>query len=179
MKNRAIFFDRDGIVNKRIIGDYIKNTDEFEFIPFFIDLFKLIKGLNFSAIIISNQQGVGKGIMSFDDLNSVTDFMQLRLELETGFKFDDIYYCTDLHDSQSFNRKPNPGMILNAISKWKIDRANSYMIGDSLTDVQAGKAASVQTMLIGDYNRKNAPEANFIFSSLAEVVDFFMDMYDQ
>ena len=164
--HKAIFFDRDGIVNKRLVGDYVKSIREFEFLHDFFALFEFANTNGFLKIVISNQQGVAKGIMSETDLEQITEFMQHEIQKRIGTCFDDIYYSTDLSSSNSFRRKPNPGMILEAISKWNIDAANSWMIGDSIGDVIAGKRAGVQTILVGEY--VDIPEADYIVSALAQ-----------
>lgn len=172
--NKAIFFDRDGIVNYRIVGGYVESKHQFKFIPDFFDFFYLIKKIGYLAIIISNQQGVGKGILSLDDLEQIHSSMQKRLTNMFGFGFDDIFYCTDLTGSGSFRRKPNHGMLLEAIEKWNIDPESSYMIGDSITDVIAGKKAGTKTILINHYLTEKPEEADYLFKNLYQVADFFI-----
>jgi D-glycero-D-manno-heptose 1,7-bisphosphate phosphatase len=173
-ENKAIFFDRDGIINYRIVGGYVESKHQFKFIPDFFDLFYLIKKIGYLAIIISNQQGVGKGILSLQDLEQIHSYMQKRLINLFGFGFDDIFYCTDLTGSGSFRRKPNHGMLLEAIEKWNIDPKSSYMIGDSLTDVIAGKKAGTKTILINHYLTEKPEEADYLFKNLYQVADFFI-----
>ncbi|MDC1068955.1 HAD-IIIA family hydrolase [Candidatus Kapabacteria bacterium] len=146
---KCIFFDRDGIVNRRIVGDYVKNINEFEFIPEFFQIIKTISP-EYSKIIITNQQGVGKKLMTLQDLHSVHNYMQINLLRKTYTSFDDILFCADLKESNSPRRKPNPGMLLEAIEKWEIDISNSYMIGDSKSDILAGERAGVKTIFISE-----------------------------
>ena len=145
---KTIFFDRDGVVNYRPVDDYVKSPSEFHFVADFLEFFTKIKNLGYLAIIISNQQGVGKGLMSESDLYKIHDFMQDEIFKLSGFKFDDAFYCFDLKDSGSTRRKPEPGMLLEAIEKWDIDNENSYMIGDSVSDIIAGKRAGVKTVFV-------------------------------
>jgi D-glycero-D-manno-heptose 1,7-bisphosphate phosphatase len=112
---RAVFFDRDGIVNIRIVSDYVKKIEEFIFIEDFFDLFSIVKRLGYLAILVTNQQGIGKGLMTSDDLEKVHNFMNEKLQEKTNYKFDAIYYCPDLAQSGSKRRKPNPGMFIEAI----------------------------------------------------------------
>ncbi len=169
---KAFFFDRDGIVNRRKIGDYVYSVEEFEFLPEFFSLFKKVKEAGFLAIVITNQQGIGKGLMTEDTLQDIHAHMQHELLKETGFQFDDMYYCGDLASANSFKRKPQPGMILEAIEKWKITAENSWMIGDSRSDAQAGRAAGVKTILIGDFLKE---DAEFVFKNLTEAEVFLKD----
>jgi len=170
MKNKAFFLDRDGIINERLIGDYVKSVEEFKFIEDFFNLLKKIKESNYLAILISNQQGIGKGLMTLNDLEKIHNYMQNELEKKTNYKLDDIFICTSLASENDYRRKPNPGMIFEAIEKYDIDPNLSFMVGDSLSDVEAGKRAGVKTIFIGDdYNIK----ANFNFVNIMEFVEHF------
>ncbi len=172
MNNRAIFFDRDGIVNKRIIGGYVTSKDEFIFLPKFFELFKIIKQ-QFIAILITNQQGIGKRLMTDEDLFEIHNFMQQQLLINAGYKFDDIFYCPDLAESNSFRRKPNPGMLYEAIEKWKINPSDSYMIGDSESDYFASVSARVNPILVGNFITSLYPKAIKIVKNLDELITYF------
>ncbi|MBK9246905.1 MAG: HAD-IIIA family hydrolase [Ignavibacteria bacterium] len=172
MKRKAFFFDRDGIVNKRLMGGYVTRPSEFEFQPDFVALFQLVKSHGFYTVIITNQQGIGKGIMTENDLSDVHNYMQLKLIESTGISFDAIYYCGDLEQTNSQRRKPNPGMLLEAIEAHYLDSTISIMLGDSISDVQAGKAVGSTTILIGDFSKVDVPEADYIFDSLGSCSKF-------
>ncbi|HPD34379.1 MAG TPA: HAD-IIIA family hydrolase, partial [Candidatus Kapabacteria bacterium] len=142
----------------------------FKFIEDFFNLLKKIKESNYLAILISNQQGIGKGLMTLNDLEKIHNYMQNELEKKTNYKLDDIFICTSLASENDYRRKPNPGMILEAIEKYDIDPNLSFMVGDSLSDVEAGKRAGVKTIFIGDdYNIK----ANFNFVNIMEFLEHF------
>ena len=168
--NKCFFFDRDGIVNTRKVGGYIKTFDEFEFIPEFLEIIQKSEELGFLKIVITNQQGIGKGLMTEEELSKVHNLMQFNLFQKLGFSFDDIYYCPDLANSGSKTRKPEPGMILEAIDKWDIDVENSYFLGDSESDAVAGERAGIKTILIGDFSEN---KANFVFSNYTEFKNSF------
>lgn len=172
MNNKAIFFDRDGIVNERIIGGYVTSVDEFIFLPEFFELFKIIKK-EYLAIIITNQQGIGKRLMTDEDLFEIHDYMQKQLLRMTGYQFDDIFYCPDLAESNSYRRKPNPGMLLEAIKKWNINPTDSFMIGDSSSDYYAALAANVKPILVGPFDAENYPRALKIVNNLNELIIYF------
>jgi D-glycero-D-manno-heptose 1,7-bisphosphate phosphatase len=152
MNNFAVFFDRDGIVNKRIINDYVKNIDEFEFIPDFFYIFTMVKQFGFQTFLITNQQGIGKKLMTEDDLNTIHQYMQDVLLIRTGYKFDKIYFSPSLAQENDYRRKPNPGMILEAIKDFNLNPNSCLMIGDSISDVLAGKNANISTILIHGQN---------------------------
>lgn len=166
-KKKAIFFDRDGIVNFRIVGEYINVEENFHFIPDFLDIFSKVKQLGYLVILVSNQKGVGKGLMKYSELDQIHNFMTRKLYELTGETFDDIYYCTDTSTEDSFRLKPNPGMLLEAIEKWNIDPTVSWIVGDSDKDILAGKRAGVKTVLIG-LPEENNVEPDLCFPSLLE-----------
>lgn len=165
-KKKAVFFDRDGVVNYRIVGEYINSINEFKFIQDFLYLFPKVIVAGFDTMLITNQQGVSKGLMSIDQLKNVLNFMQNQLLNKFGAGFKDLYYCTDLAESGSYYRKPNPGMIVKAINQWNIDIEKSWMVGDSPTDAIAGKKAKLNTILIGNYSKEECPEADIIVKNL-------------
>ena len=171
MKKKAIFFDRDGIVNERIFDGYVKTIDEFVFEFHFFELFKLIKELGYMAVLVTNQQCINKGIITENKLIEIHNFMQEQLLKNTGCNFDEIYYCPDLADSNSKYRKPETGMFDAAIEKYNIDVKNSWTIGDAITDVMAGKKVQTQTILVGSFEK--IAEADFIFQDIKNVVEFF------
>jgi len=170
MKNKAVFFDRDGIVNHRIIDGYVTSPREFVFYPEFFELFTLVKSSGYLAILITNQQGVGKGLMSEKALMAVHNYMQAELAEQTGYNFDGIFYCTDLSGTASKRRKPEPGMLLEAIEQFKISVAESFLIGDMPSDIKAGASAGVKTIYIGEekFNEKHI-KPDYTFKNLDEL----------
>lgn len=167
MNNRAVFFDRDGIINHRIIGDYVKKPEQFILHKEIPDIFKLLKSNGYLLILITNQQGVGKGLMTNSELEQVHNYMNELLINSCGFAFDDIYFCTELASANSFYRKPNPGMIIDAVNKWNIDVNSSIMVGDADSDIFAGKGAGVKTILVK--NSASSAEPDYHLSSIEEL----------
>jgi D-glycero-D-manno-heptose 1,7-bisphosphate phosphatase len=161
-KKRAWFFDRDGVVNRRIIGGYVRTPQEFELLDGVGESLRLVKDAGYVAIIITNQQGVGKGIMTDNDLQAVHTFMQEQLLELYGVQFDDIMACTDLASKPNNCRKPDPSMLLESAKKWNINVQQSWMIGDSISDCEAGRRAGTHTVLLGDY--KECEFADYILS---------------
>ncbi|MBL7998916.1 MAG: HAD-IIIA family hydrolase [Candidatus Kapabacteria bacterium] len=146
--SRAIFFDRDGIVNKRVMGGYVTSPDEFVLLNEVLPLLNFARSHNYLSILISNQQGVGKGLMSDADLESVTKEMQYQIHTKFGWAFDDVYYATERSGEEPQRRKPSPAMLFEAATEWYIDLSASWMIGDTITDAEAGRAAGCRTILI-------------------------------
>jgi D-glycero-D-manno-heptose 1,7-bisphosphate phosphatase len=174
-ERKAIFFDRDGIVNYRHVGNYVKSKSEFKFLKDFLFFFSKLETSGFLKILITNQQGVGKGVLELEQLNDVHNYMQNKLKEKAGFNFDDIFYCTDLAGTNSPRRKPNPGMLLEAIEKWNINPSESWMIGDSPSDVIAGKKAGVNTILISNLPENKVDEADFAFINFEQVYNYFAE----
>ncbi len=145
---KALFIDRDGVINKRRMADYVKRTEEFEFLPEIFEVLPLIHAAGYLAIVITNQRGIGRGLMSEADLEEIHRSMQHQLHERTGHGFDAIYHCPHDHADSCACRKPLPGMILQAASRFDIDLASSWMIGDSESDIDAGIAAGCRTVRI-------------------------------
>ncbi len=165
----TLFVDRDGVINKRIIKGYVKNIDEFIFLPKVLDSFEIFNKIFGKIIIVTNQQGVGKGIMTIDQLHEIHDFMKNEIESNNG-RVDKIYYCTDLHDSGSFYRKPEIGMALKAKKNFKeISFKKSIMVGDSVSDMIFGRKLRMKTVLISedtDFVKKYSKLIDLVFPTL-------------
>lgn len=168
-KNKLFLFDRDGIINVRPLGTYVKYVTEFKFHPDFFQLFRIIKEAGYKTAVISNQQGVGKKLMTENDLQEIHNHMQSELFKISGGKFDEIYFCTSLESDNDTRRKPNPEMIYEAIERFDANPDNTYILGDSNTDILAGKQAGINTILINAENKSNA---DFHFYSLKEFIIF-------
>lgn len=165
--NKALFLDRDGIINERIPNDYVKTPAEFKLIPESLGLFAWAKKHGYLTVIVTNQQGISKGLMTEHDLAEVHAYM-CSLLAEHGYTPDAIEFCGDLANTNSPRRKPAPGMLLDAAHRLDIDLSSSWMIGDSISDAQAGKYAGTTTILIGEYSE--IPEADIICGSVEECV---------
>ncbi|MCU0428065.1 MAG: HAD-IIIA family hydrolase [Candidatus Kapabacteria bacterium] len=161
MLRKTFFFDRDGIVNQRIMGGYVTSPDEFVLLQDFLPLFRLVKEAGFLTVLITNQQGIGKGLMTESDLVEIHAQMQEQLASKVGSGFDDIYFAGERDLSSrsgccgdilaGCRRKPSPAMLLEADERWGIDFVASWMIGDSISDAEAGKAAGTRTILVGKF----------------------------
>ena len=144
----TLFLDRDGVINVKLDGQYVENTDEFEFmIGVEAAISKLSKIFN-RILIVTNQQGIAKGIMSDKDLGILHEYMLLELK-KNGGVIDKIYYCPHLAAENCSCRKPNPGMIQQAIIDFpEIIVEGSYLIGDSDTDILAGNKMGLITVKV-------------------------------
>lgn len=149
--NRALFLDRDGIINEVVMRDGKPASprifEEFSLIPGAIELAKTAKELGFLLVLITNQPDVSRGLLSRKELKKMHEFMQENIP------FDRIEVCTSANDAY-IRRKPNPGMLQQSADALNIDLSQSFFLGDSLKDLQAGKRAGAITILLQtDYNR--------------------------
>ena len=144
----TLFLDRDGVINKKLKGSYVRSWDEFEFMPkALFALIELVKKFE-RIIIITNQQGIGKGIMSKDDLNVLHQKMTDEIE-KAGGKIHKIYFCLHLENDNCNCRKPKIGMIETAIKDFpSINIKKSYLVGDSFSDIQAGEKAGIESVKV-------------------------------
>ena len=169
----AIFLDRDGVINKEV--GYLSNPEEFEFIDGSIEALKILKEKGYLLIVITNQAGIARGYYSEEKLNRIHEKMVKILE-ENQIILDDIYFCPHHPDftGECDCRKPKPGMILKAKKKFQINLKKSYMVGDTLKDIETGHNAQCLTVLVltgYGYEEKDKIgniKPNFIFKSLLE-----------
>src|SRR5690554_3876979 len=136
--NKAIFLDRDGVINSNI--GYVNTVDDFHILPKVKDALKLLKQAGYKLIVVTNQGGIDKGYLTYEDLDEIHNKM-----LEELPEIDGIFYCSVYN---SFRRKPMPGMILDACIAHQIIPINSWMVGDRITDIEAGLNAGCKTALV-------------------------------
>ncbi len=136
---RCVFLDRDGVINEKAPPDeYIRNWGEFRFLPNIGDWIRIFNALGFMVIVITNQRGIARGIMTRESVDDIHSNM-IRELAALGARIDDLFMCP--HEAGTCEcRKPKPGMILEAQAKWGIDLQGSVMIGDS--DADAALASS-------------------------------------
>jgi D-glycero-D-manno-heptose 1,7-bisphosphate phosphatase len=158
---KAAFLDRDGVINELLYYQEAGIIDS----PFTVDQFHILPGVGgairrlndsgFLVIVVSNQPGVAKNHFTLDDLRRMNEKMVTELKAD-GAHIDKVYYC--VHHPEGINpvyrmvcacRKPEPGMLFQAIQEFSLNPAECYMVGDNLTDIQAGRRAGCRSVLIG------------------------------
>jgi histidinol-phosphate phosphatase family protein len=147
MSRPCVFFDRDGIVNKHPNNYYIRSWDEFRLMPGFMEALRLVKDRGYVAVIITNQQGVGKGEYTRHTVEVIHANLKAQLG-EWNLELLDVYYCPHLAADECACRKPKPGMILEAAKKHDLDLNASWMIGDQERDIAAGHAAGCRCVRV-------------------------------
>ena len=150
--NKAIFFDRDGVLNVDVID--LHELEKFQWIDGAVDAIKLCNERGFLVVVITNQSGIARGIFTEDDVKKIHSHMQTELE-KVGAHIDAFYYCPH-HPNGTVEpyaqvcdcRKPKPGLILRACKEMNIDPAKSVMIGDKPRDIESGKNAGVTSSIL-------------------------------
>ena len=143
---KAIFLDRDGVINQER-KDYVKKLDEFRILDKTSDAINIIKNNGFLVIIITNQSAINRKLLSVETLNKIHEKLQSYLE-KYDTSFDGVYFCPHTQSENCECRKPKPGLILQAVTDFQIDLSESYMIGDSETDIQAARNAGCKGILL-------------------------------
>ena len=168
---QVMFLDRDGVINKKAPPhQYITEWDNFEFMPGIFDFLRELSRRNFLLVIVTNQQGVGKKIFSLIDLEDIHEKMQIRL-MDEGVKIHAIYVCPHLEQEKCDCRKPRPGLLHMAEKAlpYSVDKNNSYLIGDSETDVIAAHEYGVAAFYLSEIAPKiSSPE--FVVKNHHEVI---------
>jgi len=171
VKKRAVFLDRDGVINKIVFREgqpeSPRSLEEFVMNDGIRETARKLKDAGFRVIVVSNQPDVARGRMTQGTL----DLMNQRIACE--IPVDDIYVCPHDDSQQCTCRKPKPGMLMKAALEWNIDLSSSFMIGDTWKDMEAGKAAGCKTILLNTaYNRDI--QSDFSVKSLKEAADLII-----
>ncbi|MBS1266136.1 MAG: Histidine biosynthesis bifunctional protein HisB [Candidatus Woesearchaeota archaeon] len=187
--NKAIFLDRDGVINEN--ASKIDSPKKLKIYPYAPKAIKKINDSGYLAILVTNQPEVAKGFFTYNDLMHVHAHLK-KILAEHEAHLDGLYVCPH-HPEKGWEgevpelkfdcdcRKPKPGLLLRAIEDFDIDVDKSWIIGDSKTDIAAGKAAGVKTILVIDgggcgskQDKKTKVEPDFVKKNLKEAVDFIL-----
>lgn len=144
---KTIFLDRDGVINKDVIGGYITKPKDFKILPFVLTGLRELQWKGYRLILISNQAGVGDKVYRAEQLEAVTERM-CRLLSDSAIRLDGIYYCTHGKTEGCGCRKPAKGLFLRAANDFSVDRSRSFYICDKRTDVIAAQDFGVRTIMV-------------------------------
>ena len=144
-KKPAVFLDRDGTLN--FDPGYLSKAEDFKFLPKVKRALKLLAENGLELFVISNQSGIGRGLITQDDLKKIHRKMKRELK-KKGVTFKDIFVCPHSPSDQCSCRKPSPKLIFKAARQYRINLWNSYIVGDKWSDVQTGLRAGLQTVLV-------------------------------
>jgi D-glycero-D-manno-heptose 1,7-bisphosphate phosphatase len=168
-KNKALFLDRDGVIN--VEKDYLYKIEDFEFIDGIFELCKYYQNLGFIIVVVTNQSGIVRDFYTEENFDKLTDWM-LKQFSSRGIEIKRVYHCPHHPDiSGECNcRKPNPGMLLQASKDLHIDLKNSIIVGDKERDIVAGiNAGLITTYLFDESNSVKTSKANKIVSKLEDI----------
>ena len=179
MPIKTIFLDRDGVINKD--NNYVFKINDFEFIEGVIDACLALKEKGYLLVVITNQSGIARGYFSEEQFHTLTEWMDWSMA-DRGVDLDGIYYCP--HHSEEGQgefkidcdcRKPKAGMLLNAIEDLNIDVETSILVGDKVSDLQAGIAAGVKNNYLvrtgKEITEQGESLASGVFDDLASLVE--------
>ncbi|MDW8273678.1 MAG: HAD family hydrolase [Chitinophagales bacterium] len=166
-KTWTLFLDRDGVINLHYPNDYVKSVEEFIFLEGALDAIRDLSRVFKRIIVVTNQQGVGKGLMSEADLDLIHETMRKEVR-KYGGCIHAIYAATGLASENDIMRKPNIGMALKAKKDFQgLDLTKSVMVGDSVTDLEFGRNAGMKTVFISQ-TEEDHPLADITVPSLID-----------
>ena len=146
----TLFLDRDGVINEKLEDDYVKSWSEFRFRAGVLHSLREFRKQFGRILLVTNQQGIGKGLMSEKDLDDIHTRMMREIEAAGG-KLDELYFCPDLKTVLDNCRKPAPRMALLALQDFpEINFSRSLMVGDALTDMEFGKSVGMWTLWVSE-----------------------------
>ncbi len=179
MKNKALFLDRDGVIN--IDKGYVHRIEDFEFTEGIFEVLRYFQNKGYLLIIVTNQAGIGRGYYTVKDFCLLNNWMLQQFK-DQGITIAKVYFSPyhpvhgiGKYKRDSFFRKPNPGMILKAQEEFNIDLSKSFLIGDKETDIKAGENAGIKmNIFISDCFCNNINKHNVaIVSNLKNMLDHF------
>jgi D-glycero-D-manno-heptose 1,7-bisphosphate phosphatase len=163
LKRRAVFFDRDGTLI--VDHGYMSSPDQVEFVSGALDVLKTLEAEDFLLVVISNQSGIGRGLVTQREADEVDERFRALLA-GNGIHLTGVYYCPHAPDAGCNCRKPEPGLLRRAAEELQIDLARSYIVGDKDSDCKAGEAVGCRGVLIS----RNFAAADYpVISELREL----------
>jgi histidinol-phosphate phosphatase family protein len=169
----TLFLDRDGVINHEKEKEYVLNWSEFRFYEGVKEALRFFAGVFGTIVMVTNQRGIGKGLMTHDDLEDIHTEMLTAINDSSG-RINKIYYCSDMDDS-CMERKPNPGMAHLAQQDFPgIDFSRSLIVGNKLSDMKFGRNAGMYTVFVATTNPETPfphPDIDYRFNDLAEVAE--------
>lgn len=163
---RAVFLDRDGVINRVVSRDgHLRppwSMDEFEFLPGVPETVSALRAAGFLVIVATNQPDVAAGVQRRENVEAMHDHIRRMLEV------DDIEVCYHDDREDCSCRKPRPGMLESAATKWDLDLTQSFMVGDRWRDIGAGRAAGCRTILVAGMYPRHGEEPDAVAGSLRE-----------
>lgn len=155
---KAIFLDRDGVINKD--KGYLFKIDDFEFIEGVFDVLKFFQEKKYLIFIITNQSGINRGIYNLKDFNKLTHWMIKEFNIRQ-INITNVYFCPHKPEEECECRKPKPKMIFDAGKRYNLDLSNSILIGDKISDIEAGIKAGIKNLFLFSQRPRNIDKNEF------------------
>ncbi len=169
---KAIFLDRDGTINAGVpYHERVDSVNKVELLKNALEGLKLLATLDFMYFFVTNQAGLAEGLIAKADFDEINNEVLRQIE-PSGIKITETYICPHSEDSNCDCRKPKPKLIKDAAAKYNIDLANSWTIGDRLTDIETGINAGTKTILVQTGTVMDAPDATFVAKDLLEAAKY-------
>ncbi len=169
--NWTLFLDRDGVINKRIMDGYVRNPMEFEYLHHSPKAIARFSQLFKHVFVVTNQQGVGKGLMTLQDVHNIHRLLQAEVKHHQG-RITQFYVCPHLASENSPLRKPEIGMALQAKQDFPdVDFSRSIMVGDSLSDMEFGRKAGMRTVFVNPDPGYTNPLVDFVIQQLNDLLN--------
>lgn len=169
-KYKVIFLDRDGVINKKAPeGDYIKSWKEFHFLEKVPEAIHIFNDLGFRVIVVSNQRGIARGLMAISDVNYIHE--QINKQISAYKAHIDAFFVCPHEKGTCHCRKPDIGLFLQSEQIFPVDKLHSFMMGDSITDIEAGHNFGIRSVAIG----KPLENAEFYFPYLFQAAKYIMN----
>jgi D-glycero-D-manno-heptose 1,7-bisphosphate phosphatase len=145
---RAVFLDRDGVVNVSPGPGYVTRWEDFRLEPGIVGVLRVIRARGYESVVVTNQRGVALGLVQTQELDRIHRELRSRLLNDYGLSLLDVLHCPHDDTDACACRKPKPGMLLEAARRHRLDLATSWMVGDGERDVAAGRAAGCRTIRV-------------------------------
>ncbi len=166
-RNRALFLDRDGVIN--VDKEYLYKVEDFEFVEGIIELVRYYQERGYLPIVVTNQSGIGRGYYTQDDYMKLTEHM-VSLFAQEGVRIEAIYHCPHTPEDRCSCRKPRIGMLSAAQKAHQIDMKNSIMIGDKESDMEAAYRAKVGERVLINPDGEAVSKATRIIKTLKKLL---------
>ncbi len=171
LKRKALFLDRDGVIN--VDKGYVHRPADFELMPGILELLEYAKMQDFLLLLVTNQSGIARGYYSEQDFLTLSAYMQTLLQTNLGFGLDQIYYCPHAPEARCACRKPQLGMLKQALGDFRLDLSQSVMIGDKYSDMEFGLKGEIGTNLwLTDHKSCTPQERLFSIEQLQRALSF-------
>ncbi len=169
MKNKALFLDRDGVIN--VEKNYLFRIEDFEFCKGIFQIVKFFESRGYLIFVVTNQSGIGRGYYSLKSFHKLTNWMVKKFQ-QKNIKITRVYYCPHSPDFECSCRKPKNQMLEDAIDFYEIDRKKSWLIGDKISDILAGKRSNIGNLILINEKNNYNEKINFLAKDSFEIAKF-------